>query len=595
MTGDETGNIDEARLAPLLSLVERLRGEVTELPGRWEALGEELEAKRGRLRLAEATLELMKRREEEAAPEEQGEGPAGGVVPRAEGGAQASVGTPDGPLRGRLLTFWLYDSWPDQVPGDSLAGDKRSRPSAPGAHEEECSRLSLVTALPPSVWQEHLRPLLSRREAARLRVVCMALKVLVMKWPMELIGLKAARLEAALTCFPATEELYLYADADGPLEPAAASALVEVLTRRGAAIKRVLQNQRQLFSPAVRAGALPNLTRIDLYLWDPNDRHILSEGMLRLLEEVEITMGYGEGTEGVAALEQLRSLPHLRRIRLDSHKPLSAAFPPFIPPSLKSLSVHVFDWATLAPLLRELPSMLQASGARLESIGLSCALDSDPLESPPEEGAAIARVLRVCSSTLKTVALLDHGMRLSRTCIHDLMPGLTSCCDTLEVLHCPWAVFCSLPATGPCFPRLTKLHVGGSRVVIDLVMPGWGAMANGRLPALASLDMQWMSGLLEVDEVEGEEAEYFRVARAFEGVAGTLTRLTLNARQGVEPAEGACHELGTAIGKLRRLRYLHLDLFSDGRDYAEMARGVAASGGCPELFRLSIDENNLIR
>jgi hypothetical protein len=55
------------RLAPLLNLVDRLRGEVTELHGRWEALGEELEAKRGTPRLAEATTELVQ--EEEAAPE----------------------------------------------------------------------------------------------------------------------------------------------------------------------------------------------------------------------------------------------------------------------------------------------------------------------------------------------------------------------------------------------------------------------------------------------------------------------------------------------------------------------------------------------
>jgi chromosome segregation ATPase len=62
--------VDEAALAPLVGLVERLRGEVTELQGRWEALGEELEAKRQRLRLAEATVEMIKRREEEALQEE---------------------------------------------------------------------------------------------------------------------------------------------------------------------------------------------------------------------------------------------------------------------------------------------------------------------------------------------------------------------------------------------------------------------------------------------------------------------------------------------------------------------------------------------
>jgi hypothetical protein len=52
----------EDRLAPLVGLVERLRGEVTGLQERWEALGEELEAKQRRLRLAEATVELLTQR-----------------------------------------------------------------------------------------------------------------------------------------------------------------------------------------------------------------------------------------------------------------------------------------------------------------------------------------------------------------------------------------------------------------------------------------------------------------------------------------------------------------------------------------------------
>jgi hypothetical protein len=72
----------------LVGLVKRLRGEMTELQRRWVALGEELETKRWKLVLAEATVELMQRREEEEAPE--GEGPAGGGLPRAEDGENVS-------------------------------------------------------------------------------------------------------------------------------------------------------------------------------------------------------------------------------------------------------------------------------------------------------------------------------------------------------------------------------------------------------------------------------------------------------------------------------------------------------------------------
>jgi hypothetical protein len=80
--------VGEERLAPLVELVERLRGEVTELHGRWEALGEELEAKRRRLRLAEATVNLMQRRGEE----EGAEGGAGGGEHVSPSAPQASVG-----------------------------------------------------------------------------------------------------------------------------------------------------------------------------------------------------------------------------------------------------------------------------------------------------------------------------------------------------------------------------------------------------------------------------------------------------------------------------------------------------------------------
>jgi hypothetical protein len=88
--GDATAPSDEARLAPLVGLVDRLRAEVMELQGRWKALGEELEAKRRRLGLAEATMELLQRRQEEAASE--------GV--ECVGGGPGKGCTPDEPMSG---------------------------------------------------------------------------------------------------------------------------------------------------------------------------------------------------------------------------------------------------------------------------------------------------------------------------------------------------------------------------------------------------------------------------------------------------------------------------------------------------------------
>jgi hypothetical protein len=88
-----------------------------------------------------------------------------------------------------------------------------------------------------------------------------------------------------------------------------------------------------------------------------------------------------------------------------------------------------------------------------------------------------------------------------------------------------------------------------------------------------------------------------RLGRAFEAVAGTLKRLTLLGGTVDGLPAGACHELGAAIGKLRRLSYFHLEVFKDGADCHAVGRGLAASGGCPELFELEVSgiEKNVER
>jgi hypothetical protein len=79
-----------------------------------------------------------------------------------------------------------------------------------------------------------------------------------------------------------------------------------------------------------------------------------------------------------------------------------------------------------------------------------------------------------------------------------------------------------------------------------------------------------------------------------EGVAGTLTHLHLsmnNRGVGLRNEGGLGYELGVAVGNLRRLQNLTLDLSSDGRAYRAVARGLAAiGGGCPLplLWRLRV-------
>jgi hypothetical protein len=108
-------------------------------------------------------------------------------------------------------------------------------------------------------------------------------------------------------------------------------------------------------------------------------------------------------------------------------------------------------------------------------------------------------------------------------------------------------------------------------------------VANGRLPALARLSLGCEKGL-----VGGEGEGVGRLARAFEALAGTLKSLSVTMYGTGDSPAGACYELGAAIGKLRRLKYMTLKVSPDGRNYAAVARGLAASGGCPELFALQL-------
>jgi hypothetical protein len=212
-----------------------------------------------------------------------------------------------------------------------------------------------------------------------------------------------------------------------------------------------------------------------------------------------------------------------------------------------------------------------------------------PSKFSAQGGAALGQVLRACSSSLKSAKLFTRILVFGTAYIRELVPGITSCCDTLELLHCHWAVFSALPATCPSFARLTELTLGGGRERDTAFTPGvWDTVAKGGLPALKSFSTSLMF------ESGGPGKTFYRLARALEAVAGTLQRLSLfgppeqDPPAGAEqdPPAGACYELGAAVGKLRRLSHLSIGVFKDGRDFHYMGQGVAASGGCPKLFKV---------
>jgi hypothetical protein len=458
-----------------------------------------------------------------------------------------------------------------------VVGSKRAR------EKEEPPRLSLATALPLSVWQEHLAPRLSRVEAVRLSTVCQALRGVMSECPVDVGEVRSYSLEDALTCFPAAQSMDLVILRK--LQSGRRSKVVHLLRRHGETLKHVRprgEGAEQAIDSAVRLGALPKLTYFKMIASCTQHGQWLSDGRLRHLEEVCVALRDAEAFH--ASMEHLRQLSHLRDLTIQGLRaPMPAAvFPAFIPPSLKTLTLDHVQGPALESLLQQMPPMLQASGAGLVELQVISAVTISE-----ESGAELARVLQTCSPTLKTLRIISSdvsGGIVDRDSAFEVALGLESCAG-LERLEVPGEIFCSLPPTCPAFTRLTHLTFKGDNAPIDLTSPVWGLVASGLLPALTDLHVKASKGLSW-----GAEGQC-GLARALEGVAGTLTRLTLEdlALSNVPPS-AACRALGFAMGKMRRLSYLSLRLSQDGQSYHAMGRGGAASGGCPPLSVLRMKD-----
>jgi hypothetical protein len=113
-----------------------------------------------------------------------------------------------------------------QAPVGTAVDDTSAHPLAT---RRSARASAFATALPLSVWREHVKPVLSAAEAKRLRLVSQALKAIVRGWPMLLKrnGMGEGDLQAALTCFPANESLTI--NIKKPLSRVEELRLVEVL------------------------------------------------------------------------------------------------------------------------------------------------------------------------------------------------------------------------------------------------------------------------------------------------------------------------------------------------------------------------------
>jgi hypothetical protein len=471
------------------------------------------------------------------------------------------------------------------------------------------------------VWEEHLLPLLTCQEAARLGCTCKALRVVVREcFVGELVREDASgdeapmgyeTLRAAMTTFPRAREVAFQSGWD--LEEWKEEALLQWLREggRGGHLAKVWfkdEAASYVVHTALQQGVLPSLKGLNVTLFYDGARASLTGGFLRGMHELRVSLRRHDQAQ-LAALGLVRQLPPLTDLEVmvyEDHDDSPVHWPPFIPPSLKTLTIKLSNGDIL---LHALPGMLGASGARLERLEITL---PDDFEAIGDGLVHVAQALRCCSSSLKGFFLgeasgwdklgtdLDPRSELYTTQVArlhaqwvELLAG-ASACRELQMLELPLIVIEPLFPPGTAFAHLIHLEIADhkqERGPAAGVMGLWELMASGGLPALARLSVR----------VEGQWMESHkigrRVAPALEAVAGTLTHFCLVRFQHKGPClsedRRMAYDLGAAVGKLRRLRDLALDLSRDAQVYREFAAGLAASGGdhpLPLLWRVKIFE-----
>jgi hypothetical protein len=245
-----------------------------------------------------------------------------------------------------------------------------------------------------------------------------------------------------------------------------------------------------------------------------------------------------------------------------------------------------------------LPGMLGASGAGLERLEM---LLSPWFMSAGGGLVLVAQALRCCSPTLRSLLLTtwdncpigrakiaegveDYDDRVELLCKQwAAVLAAVSACRELQMLVLPRITVEPLFPPGTAFGRLTHLEICDDEREHPPdagVMGLWELMASGGLPALAKLSVRLEGRWGGIEEVRT------RVAPALEAVAGTLTHLHLGKWVRDAWLGGkleTAFKVGMAVGKLRRLKDLALDLFRDGRAYHAVAQGLTVGGGARPL------------
>jgi hypothetical protein len=367
-----------------------------------------------------------------------------------------------------------------------------------------------------AVWEDHLLPFLTCNDAARLGRTCKALRVVARVHFKDLESINLEKLQAALTTFPRVRSIAPYSYCRGWI--AQRQALVEWVSggRHGGAITTVTMtldsdDVNSTIHAALRGGALPSLKTIHANLYHASQRAMLTEGRLGGMHELHLEVMFSDALEPqLAALGLVRQLPALAKLDLKfsvdgyADEPMPQ-WPPFIPPSLKTLRI-LSNCASLFSLLRALPGMLGDSGAWLECLEINIPLlyewDVD------ERLFHVVQALRCFSPTLKDFRLAkapisresdaeeaDQEARL-RVQWAEVLAGVSACRE-LEVLQLPLTWIEPLFPPGTAFARLTHLEIGDSQrkhPPAAGVMGLWEVMTSGGLPALGQAQSEARRG-----------------------------------------------------------------------------------------------------
>jgi hypothetical protein len=440
---------------------------------------------------------------------------------------------------------------------------KRGFPAEVGASP---AALQLATAFPRPVWLDHLLPSLELSEAVTLRATCSAMRAIVADMRADLGYQGVKHLKAVLTCFPKADTVELREEVSSEEEQ---DSVIEWLKERGHSLTRVQRDfyVKPFHRRAWRAGVFDSIKNVDLQFDKKDDRDLIIDGVVSGVETIFFQLSDESPETDRATVGYLRTFTVLKDITCIMVSE-DISLPPFIPPSLEALALTC-DSITAdgaVPLPGRVAAMITSSGAKLRRLELT-------LSKLADEGTArgVRSLLQACASTLKEVELIVDS---SLTRPVEVLEGLASC-QHLERLKAPLSTFAVAPPGNRVTFHIANLCLrrcpSNDRPLSSLAL--WGLMARGAFPILSSLRLDFGKWSWGADLGPA-------IVAAFGGVAGTLKELTLletDPSGPADPAEadGVLQQVGEAIGKLRRLEILHLEVGGRGLRYHDVAQGVA--------------------